>query len=272
MKTPNAVKSSDENKNTYRVDKSELHNKRLKVLYDGKVKPLGIIETLLLKYAGYRDGKRGLIRCNDNRKWESATLKHEVDSYEEFCAKQLGRLKIDQENNFKAINILFDRIVSLRNDLVKAESRLHEIEAINIDIHERRAGEEYLAEAQVILRRNRERNELIHSLKESVKKYEIQLYESIDEIFTRLSEIQETFDTTVKINDRILQHSQRRIDVYWRTVMSKIAELPVSPCIQFNNISECAFAAHFKDLTVKAEKLRIEISGKSCREVEEGHV
>ena len=37
------------------------------------------------------DGRHGLLRC-ENGTWQSSVLKQEVDSYEEFCAGQMGRL------------------------------------------------------------------------------------------------------------------------------------------------------------------------------------
>lgn len=44
---------------------------------------------------------KNLLRCNENGIWQSSTLKQEVDSYEEFCAEQMGKLKLQEEDEFK---------------------------------------------------------------------------------------------------------------------------------------------------------------------------
>ena len=62
------------------------------------------------------------------------------------------------------------------------------------------------------------------------------------------------------MTNRILQHSQRRIDVYWRSAMRYISELPVLPDVVFGNMSEQAFADYYEKLVEKAEKLRLELA------------
>ena len=56
-----------------------------------------LFEKLTMRYAGWVDGRHGLLRC-ENGTWQSSVLKQEVDSYEEFCAGQMGRLKFEEED------------------------------------------------------------------------------------------------------------------------------------------------------------------------------
>ena len=76
------------------------NKQRLKRLEKEKTKSLGLVETLTMKYAGWNDGRNGLLRCNSDGRWESSILKQEVDAFEELCANQMGRLKFEEEKTF----------------------------------------------------------------------------------------------------------------------------------------------------------------------------
>lgn len=106
------------------MNKSNLHNKRLQSLNKGKTKSLGPVEKITMTYAGRIDGKKNLLRCNENGIWQSSTLKQEVDSYEEFCAEQMGKLKLQEEDEFKKLNILFDQVIPLRKKLLESKNLL----------------------------------------------------------------------------------------------------------------------------------------------------
>ena len=73
------------------MNHKKVYQKRLQSLDKGKAKSLGPVEKLTMRYAGWVDGRHGLLRC-ENGTWQSSVLKQEVDSYEEFCAGQMGRL------------------------------------------------------------------------------------------------------------------------------------------------------------------------------------
>ena len=105
------------------------------------------------------------------------------------------------------------------------------------------------------------------SFKDAVSKYDKELSNTVESIFTSLSQIKESFDSTVKITNRILQHSQRRIDVYWHSAIRYISELPALPNITFSNMSEQSFADHYEKLVEKAENLRLELASELCEEV-----
>lgn len=249
------------------VNKSNLRNKRLKNLDRGKTKSLGIFEKLSMNYAGWVDGRRGLLRCNADGVWQSSVLKQEVDSYEEFCAEQLGGLKVEEEDEFKQMNILFDKVVPLRKKLSDAKSRLSKATDEEVDLTERKEGENNLTEMQVTARRSRERSEQLAPLRNIVTEYETQLSAIVDDIFSRLSQVKESFDSTVKITNRLLQHSQRRVDVYWRSAMRHMPDLPALPNVIFSNVSELAFAEHYNKVETRAEKLRAELANELYEEV-----
>ena len=105
------------------MNHKKVYQKRLQSLDKGKAKSLGPVEKLTMRYAGWVDGRHGLLRC-ENGTWQSSVLKQEVDSYEEFCAGQMGRLKFEEEDEFKKLNILFDTVVPLKTNLTAAKQVL----------------------------------------------------------------------------------------------------------------------------------------------------
>lgn len=75
------------------MNKSNLHNKRLQSLNKGKTKSLGPVEKITMTYAGRIDGKKNLLRCNENGIWQSSTLKQEVKLYQKITEEYNQRLK-----------------------------------------------------------------------------------------------------------------------------------------------------------------------------------
>ena len=108
------------------MNHKKVYQKRLQSLDKGKAKSLGPVEKLTMRYAGWVDGKHGLLRCSQNGDWQSSVLKQEVDSYEEFCAGQMGRLKFEEEDEFAdddaRLAALMGRTPSWREATSDAES------------------------------------------------------------------------------------------------------------------------------------------------------
>ena len=242
------------------------NKQRLKRLEKEKIKSLGLVETLTMKYAGWNDGRNGLLRCNSDGRWESSILKQEVDAFEELCANQMGRLKFEEEKTFNEMNVLFDKVDPLRNKLSDAKEALEQAKEKQVDVSVRKEGEENLTEAQITSRRNREHERILLPLKNKVEKYDKEFSDTVEAIFTHLSQVKEAFDSAVKVNQRVLFHSQRKIDVYWHSAMHQMPELPSVPNVTFSNLSEQAFANHYRQVEERAEKLRRELAYEFCEE------
>ena len=60
------------------MNHKKVYQKRLQSLDKGKAKSLGPVEKLTMRYAGWVDGRHGLLRC-ENGTWQSSVLKQEVD-------------------------------------------------------------------------------------------------------------------------------------------------------------------------------------------------
>lgn len=249
------------------MTQKKVHQKRLQSLDKGRVKSLGPVEKLTMRYAGWVDGRHGLLRCSQNGDWQSSVLKQEVDSYEEFCASQMGRLKFEEEDEFKNLNILFDTVVPLKTNLAAAREILKNALAEDVDLTRRKEGEEILTEVQVAARRNREREESLLPFKRAVSESEKALSDTIEAIFTSLSQVKESFDSAAKITNRVLQHHQRRIDIYWRSAVRQMPDLPALPNVVFSNNSEEEFAKHFDQVSKRAEKLRLALASELQEEV-----
>lgn len=249
------------------MNRENQRNQRIQSLDKGKTNPLGLIEKISMKYAGWVDGRKGLLRCGTDGVWQSSMLKQEIDAYEEFCANQIGHLKLEEEDAFKQMNICFDQVVPLRKRLSDAKKRLSDAESVDTNLSLRKEGEENLTEVQVAARRSRERNELLQPLRSDVNQYEEKLSETVQRIFDRLSQVKESFDSTVKVTNRVLQHHQRRIDVYWRSAMRHMSDLPALPDVTFSRQAEKSFADHYNEVVMRAEKLREELSSELYGEV-----
>lgn len=248
--------SADKNENKIRRKNLALRKKRIRSLEKEKLKSLGILEILSLKYAGWQDGRKGLIRQSEEGVWQSSRLKGETDSYEEFCGKLYGRLKLEEEEEFRSVNVLFNRAGTQYRALEEAKERLNAALGGKTALAERRAGEEELTEAQIIARRSRERSRQLEHCYRSVSEKEKILKDTVDEIFVRFSRIKESYDSTRKIANRLLQHSQRRIDVYWRSASRQNQELPPVPNIDFADQSEKGFREHYEKLEKKIDDLK----------------
>lgn len=248
------------------VDSAKLRRMRMRSLNKGKARSLRFFEKMSMKYAGFVDGKKGLLSCNENGIWQSSTLKQEVDSYEEFCAELLGGLKLEEEEAFKELNILFDRIVLLRKKRLEEKAHFQAERAKEPDLTKRREGEEHLSELQVAARREREKEQALKPLREKVETCEKELSETIETIFAQLSRIKENLDSTAKIMNRVLQHCQRRVDVYWHSALCFMANLPAVPDVTFTNVSEEECFRHYCEAESRAENLRRELESELCEE------
>lgn len=179
----------------------------------------------------------------------------------------MGRLKFEEEDEFKNLNILFDTVVPLKTNLAAAREILKNALAEDVDLTRRKEGEESLTEVQVAARRNREREESLLPFKRAVSESEKALSDTIEAIFTSLSQVKESFDSAAKITNRVLQHHQRRIDIYWRSAVRQMPDLPALPNVVFSNNSEEEFAKHFDQVSKRAEKLRLALASELQEEV-----
>ena len=182
---------------------------RIRILEKGKISSLGPFEKLSLKFEGWSDGRKGLIRKDDSNQWNSMRLKAEIDASEEFSAKLFGLLKVQEEEKYEKIGILFDRLLLFQKQLHDANNSLQSELNIETDFNERRVGEEKLTSAQIVERRTREREKHLEPFKRKVEDSRNVIVDTLDGMFSLLSQIQESFDSTCRIVDRLQERSER---------------------------------------------------------------
>ena len=237
------------------MKKKRLYKNRAKSLIKGKIHSLNLIEKLSMKFAGLTDGKKGLIKQTKAGTWWSTTLQMLVDSYEEYCDKLYGNLKYEDEEEFKNVSILCNQIEPKNKKYTQELNLLKETLKTVPDVSTRKAGEEKMTNEQVATRRTRERSLYIINHQKSVDAAEADLRLAVDQLLTCISTIKEDFNTTCRISNRILNHCQRKADIYWREVMKHIPELPPSPEISFKSESREAYNNHYLQVVSKAEEV-----------------
>ena len=104
------------------MNKKRLYKKRAKALNKGKIKSLNFFEKLSMKLAGYKDGKHKLIKKDDFGNLMSCNMNIIINSYKEFCGRLFGNLKYEDEEEFKNISILCNKICS-KNKKFKEEKQ-----------------------------------------------------------------------------------------------------------------------------------------------------
>ena len=87
----------------------------------------------------------------------------------------MGKLKLQEEDEFKKLNILFDQVIPLRKKLLESKNLLRNAMDEEVDLTSRKEGEDNLTEVQVTARRNREREESLRPFKDAVSKYDKEL-------------------------------------------------------------------------------------------------
>ncbi|MCR5836275.1 MAG: hypothetical protein K6G88_07205 [Lachnospiraceae bacterium] len=230
--------------------------KQIRNLKKGKTKSLGLFETLVMKHAGWSDGRKNLLKCSEEGVWQSSRLKGEIDSYEEYCGVLFGQLKVESEDVFNDVNMLLDKTELLQKNLVTSQKELEAELAIKTNVNERKFGEEELTDEQIVARRTREHNNHLNVFRQRVDETKKSIEQNCEEIFSMLGTLGETYDSTCKIANRLFQHCQRRVDVYWRSALRQNDSLPPIPNVIFTKNSEEQFGSHYKEVKRRGELIK----------------
>ena len=242
------------------MNKKHLYQKRAKTLNKGKVKTLSFFEKTLMKFAGYKDGKHKLIKKDESDNWMSCNINMILNSYKEFCSRLFGNLKYEDEEEFKNISILCNKICSKNKKFEEEKQRLAEALETVPNNTTRKAGEEKMTIEQIITRRNRERKAQIDKYSTQVESAEKDLKETVSKLVECISTIKEDYNTTCRISNRILNHCQQKMDTYWRAAMKQLPELPPTLNLSFYSASKDEYCKHYLQVVSKAEDVLSTIS------------
>lgn len=220
MKDKNSFVPIEREREGMQMNRAKLCKQRHRKLGNGKAKKIGFIESIGLKLIGYYDGRKGLPRQMDEKKWCSPFMNYEANSYKEFCSHIWGSLQIENEGEYARLEELMDRIHQKKRLLDVARSELAIAYKREIEFEPRRnKGEDKLTDAQIYTRRKAERDKKLAQMRNKVAELEQKLKEAED-IFSDLHcKLVEADNTTRLICHRVRDHILMCMDVYWNSVL-----------------------------------------------------
>ncbi len=72
----NVMSGSVSGKEATGMDRANQRNLRIQNLDKGKTNSLGFLEKISMKYAGWVDGRKGLLRCGTDEEWRSSVRRN----------------------------------------------------------------------------------------------------------------------------------------------------------------------------------------------------
>ena len=257
--TKHAIKNnfvSTEEREGVLINRVKLSKQRHKKLDKGKGKKVGFIESIVLKIAGYCDGRKGLPRQTDDNAWYSPFMSRDVNSYEEFCSHIWGSLQIENEVAYAKLEELMDKILQERGLINTAKSKLEIAYNFEKELElSRKKGEDKLTDAQIYARRKAEKDKKLVALKKNVARLEQELKE-VEDTFSELhSKLVEDDNTTRLICYRVKNHILMRIDIYWNSVLRHHPDnacMPVLPILEIKDDAEEVYLRQHKELMKRA--------------------
>ena len=257
--TKHAIKNnfvSTEEREGVLINRVKLSKQRHKKLDKGKGKKVGFIESIVLKIAGYCDGRKGLPRQTDDNAWYSPFMSRDVNSYEEFCSHIWGSLQIENEVAYARLEELMDKILQERGLINTAKSKLEIAYNFEKELElSRKKGEYKLTDAQIYARRKAEKDKKLVALKKDVARLEQELKE-VEDTFSELhSKLVEDDNTTRLICYRVKNHILMRIDIYWNSVLRHHPDnacMPVLPILEIKDDAEEVYLRQHKELMKRA--------------------
>lgn len=231
---------------------------RLSNLQKGKIKGIGPFEKIGLSFAGHIDGKRGLPRNSDSG-WMSPRLAREMHAYAEYTSELWGALQIDQEENYARLGELMDSIEDTKKLLEDAKETLNAEAAKEkaVDLS-RKTGESKLTDSQVAARRSRERAIKIAPFRSRVSTLEAALNTEIEDFRKLHRKLLEDNNSTRMICNKVKDHLQQRLAVYWNAAMRSHPDgqkMPETPQLDIPFFSEQMYLEPHKSLLMEKADL-----------------
>ncbi|MCD7756458.1 MAG: hypothetical protein LUJ09_09100 [Firmicutes bacterium] len=119
-------------------------------------------------------------------------------------------------------------------------------------------GEESLTEDQVKARRSAEREKRMAPLRSRVAALESESETAIAEVVALYSTIMEDVHTTHMICNRLYDHVNGRLDVYWNAALRKHSnfdKMPMFPVVDLTSTAEEAYTNVHHEIMTKAQAL-----------------
>lgn len=197
--------------------KSKFSRYMMRSLKRGKKAKLCLSEMFILAVSGYKDGKCGLPKVDAAGEWTSPKIQKERNACCESQRKIYGTLQIRLEKEYRRANQLADKLEVYERRL--NELKMQQQERPAEEELRRRRGEEALSDMQVQRRRQRE----YERMREKYNVAEAELREKLETDLEELIEVKSYLFQMNReadlVSDRIMSHTQQRIDFYWDAAM-----------------------------------------------------
>lgn len=238
---------------------SDLRRKKMGQLVKGRVKHIGLLESLKLKVIGRTDGARGLPRQETDGHWTSAFMDRERNAYEEFCSHMWATLQIDNEENYIHLNQLVNSVLQTQLLLKEAKFELAKRKAQEDTVAVvRRTGEEKLTDEQVRSRRMAEKLQRLAPLQSRITALEERVETTVAEFSEVYCKLVEDSNTTRITCHRVHDHSLQRLTYYWNAALAKHpdrAAMPTVPGMELTFRAEQTFEALHEKVMSRAQLL-----------------
>ena len=186
-------------------------------LKKGKTKGLGLFEAIHMNFLGKRDGKTGMPKVNGDNEWVSCVMNKEKNAYEEYCSGKWGRISEALKDTYKKCGVLKKEILLLGEKLEIA--RENEKNTVPVTTVSRKRGEENLSDSQVAARRKREEARRMSAIHAEVARLENELSEKYLELADLQHYAEEITKVVRMLCERVMMHTNQRLDIYWRAVL-----------------------------------------------------
>ena len=217
-----------EQKKMRKIERRESRRRRFQIRH-GRTRRPGVLERLYLVVAGWLDGVHRIVRACPDGTWSSPLLRREEDALKEYSSKVWGV----EQTRMKKYHAEARRLLA---DIAKEEHKKKELEALRASYDEsyfcsRRHGEERLTEEQVRARRGREAASRTEALLTELNDAETLLVQYSQELSWLHSVISGAETEPKMICTRALDHTNQRIDIYWRAVLYRHPERERMPAV-----------------------------------------
>ena len=175
---------------------------------------LGWFEKLMLKALGRKDGRNDLPSPDETGRWMSSTIQKELNSCCEAHNMVYRSLYEHLDDKYKEAGLLTDKLERLSVNMTGLQQAIPE-PPTELDLSERKYGEEKLSESQIRERRRREYERSIEGILSKISDLQSEIDTKIDELLEIKNYLVEKQEEAELLCEKLKCHTMQRIDYYW---------------------------------------------------------
>ena len=234
---------------TINSTRHKMRDSQMEHLKKGKIRPVGPIESFLVRRQGKNDGSKGLPKQMQSGMWCSPWMKKDEAAYEESCSKAWGYVQLILTEEYALIGRLLDQAERIEGEVAELLAQKPEEPSASEQTY-RMKGEEDLSEDQVRRRRNREFVRRTARYNARVTELKAQITETRKRLEEVLNYVLEVCKGTRMCCERVRNHVIQRRNLYWESAYAnhaRKADMPAFPePIPQTSLSETKYMAQHK--------------------------